>query len=207
MKSDFLIKCYPQFEKELLQEIEEHSILKKFEVGDYIVKQGQYIRFLPIIRNGCIKVFCHEGAKDFLLYFIQSGESCIYSFAHLTNNQQANFSACAELESDLLLLPTERVKVWIKKYPSLHNIILNNYEKHYEDLLYTTKQVISSDLEDRLLEYLKTKSKILDSTLLNISHKNIADDLGTSREVISRLMKSKRLLENVKQEGHKIKIL
>ncbi|WP_350287374.1 Crp/Fnr family transcriptional regulator [uncultured Croceitalea sp.] len=207
MKSDFLNKCYPDFEIELLKEIEEHAILKKFESGEYIVQQGQYIKFLPIIRSGCVKVFCNEEAKDFLLYFIESGESCIYSFAHLNNNERANFSASAELESDLLLLPIARVKIWMKKYPSLNNIVLNNYKKHYEDLLYTTKQIISSNLEDRLLAYLRTKSKIANSRLLNISHKNIADDLGTSREVVSRLMKSKRLIQNIKQEGHRIKIL
>jgi len=207
MKSDFLIKCYPEFEKELLEEIEKYSVLKKIEKGDYIVKQGQYIKFLPIIRNGCVKVFSHEDSKDFLLYFIESGESCIYSFAHLNNNQKANFSAFAELNSDLLLLPIDRVKIWLKKYPSLANMMLNNFNKHYDDLLYTTKQVIYSNLEDRLLEYLRTKSKIADSKLLSISHKSIANDLGTSREVISRIMKSNKLIENIRQEGHKIKVL
>ena len=207
MKSDFLTKCYPEFEKELLQEIEEYSLLKSFKAGQKIVKQGQYIKFLPIIKSGCVKVFCNEDDKDFLLYFIRTSESCIYSFAHLNNGNQANFSALAELDSDLLLLPADRVMLWVKKYPSLNNIILNNYKRHYNDLLDTTKQIVCYNLEDRLLEYLRAKSKIAESNLLSVSHQNIADDLGTSREVISRLMKSEKINKVIKQEGRQIKVL
>ena len=207
MKSDFLTKCYPEIEKKLIQEIEEHSLLKSFKVGEKIVKQGQYIKFLPIIQSGCVKVFCNEDGKDFLLYFIESGESCTYSFAHLNNNNQASFSALAELDSDLLLLPADRVTLWMKKYSSLNNIILNNYRRHYNDLLETTKQMICYNLEDRLIEYLRTKSKIAESNLLSITHQNIAEDLGTSREVISRLMKTEKLNEMIKQEGRQIKVL
>ena len=207
MKSDFLTKCYPEFEKELLQEIEEYSLLKSFKAGQNIVKQGQHIKFLPIIQSGCVKVFCNEDDKDFLLYYINSGESCIYSFAHLNNGNQANFSALAELDSDLLLLPADRVMLWVKKYPSLNNIILNNYKRHYNDLLDTTKQIVCYNLEDRLLEYLRAKSKIAESNLLSVSHQNIADDLGTSREVISRLMKSEKINKVIKQEGRQIKVL
>lgn len=207
MKTDFLIKCYPDLEKELLEEIESHSILKTFDSKEYIIKQGQYIKFLPIIRNGCVKVFCREDAIDFLLYYIESGESCIYSFAHINNGKSAEFSAIAELESELLLIPTDKVTLWIKKFPSLNSIILNNYKKHYDELLNTTKQVICYNLENRLIKYLKTKSKLLKSNLLNLSHQNIAEDLGTSREVISRLMQKTSVKEKAKQEGRKIKIL
>jgi len=207
MKTDFLINCYPEFEKELLQEIEKYSILKTFTIGEYIVKQGHYVKYLPIIQCGCVKVFCNEDAKDFLLYFIESGESCIYSFAHINNNAQAEFSAVAEIDSLLLLLPIEKVKLWVKKFLSLNSIILNNYQKHYQSLLNTTKEIICHNLEDRLLEYLRKKSKISRSSVLSISHQEIASDLGTSREVISRLLKSKKLIHLIKQEGRQLKIL
>lgn len=207
MKTDFLLQCYPNFEKELLQEIECYSFLKTFKADEYIVKQGQYIKFLPIIRNGCVKVFCSEDNIDFLLYYIESGESCIYSFAHINTSKQAKFSAIAELDSDLLLLPIDKIELWIKKYPSLNSIIYSNYKKHYDDLLNTTKQIICYNLEARLIDFLKTKSKHLDSNILNISHQQIANNLGTSREVISRLMKKQSVQDIAKQDGRKIKLL
>ncbi len=207
MKTEFLTKCYPNLETALIQEIEEYAILKTFDANQFVVEQGQYIKYLPIIQSGCIKVFCNEDAISFLLYYIKSGESCIYSFAHVNNNEQANFSAVAEMDSELLLLPIDKVELWIKKYPSLNSIVLNNYKKHYNDLLDTTKQIICHDLEERLIAYLETKSKLLETDLISISHQEIADDLGTSREVISRIMKKTSLKKVVKQEGRKIKIL
>ncbi|CAL2085964.1 Crp/Fnr family transcriptional regulator [Tenacibaculum sp. 190524A05c] len=207
MKSDFLIECYPEFEKELIFNIETYGILKDFSCGEFIVTQGNYVKYLPIIQEGCVKVFSQEDSKDFLLYFIESGESCIYSFAHLNNNTAAKFSAIAEIDSLILLLPIERVKLWIKKYNSLNQIIINNYQKHYDNLLNTTKQIICYNLEDRLFDYLRKKSELSRTSLLNISHKEIALDLGTSREVISRLLKSNKFHGKIKQEGRRIKIL
>ncbi|MEM7084686.1 MAG: Crp/Fnr family transcriptional regulator [Bacteroidota bacterium] len=207
MKIDFLIECYPNLEKELLAEIERYSFLKSYAAQEYIIKQGQYVKFLPIIQTGTVKVFSNEDALQFLLYYIQSGESCIYSFAHTFNTEPAEFSAIAESDSQLLLLPMERVNLWINKFPSLNVIILNNYRKHYNELLSTTKQIIYYNLEDRLIDYLKTNSQRKEANLLEISHQDIANDLGTSREVITRLMKKLSLKNIVKQEGRKIKVL
>ena len=207
MKTNFLVKCYPHLEKELLQEIEKYAIVKTFNSEEYVVKQGQYIKSLPIIYSGSIKVFCNENEIDFLLYFIQSGSSCMYSFAHVHDSKPAEFSAIAEVESKLLLLPIDKVAVWLRKYPSLNSIIINSYGTHYKDLLNTTKQIICYNLEDRLIDYLKTKSEVDRSNLLSISHQNIADDLATSREVISRLMKKQSVKEKAIQAGRKIKIL
>ncbi|WP_411028810.1 Crp/Fnr family transcriptional regulator [Spongiimicrobium sp. 3-5] len=207
MKTAFLKECYPNLEKELLQEIETHSFFKSYSPQEYIVQEGQYVRHLPIIRSGCVKVFSNEDSIQFLLYYIKSGGSCIYSFAHTFNTGPAEFSAIAELDSQLLLLPIEKVYLWIKKFPSLNSIILDNYKKHFDELLNTTKQIIYYNLEDRLMDYLKTSAQLKKTDLLKISHQNIADDLGTSREVITRLMKKLSLKEKVKQDGRKIKIL
>ena len=207
MKTSFLAECFPIFEKELLKEIEEYSTLKSFHSQEYIVKQGKFIRFLPIVVSGNIKVFSNEDSIQFLLYYISSGGSCIYSFAHIFNNEPAEFSAIAELDSELLLLPINKVNQWLKKYPSFSNLVLSDYQRHYKDLLNTTKQITCYNLDQRLLNYLNNKSKIKKSRILSISHQEIACDLGTSREVISRLLKKLSVNNQVTQIGRKIKIL
>ncbi|EDP70738.1 transcriptional regulator, Crp family protein [Flavobacteriales bacterium ALC-1] len=207
MKTSFLAECFPVLEKDLLKEIEEHSTLKSFNSQEYIVEQGKFIRFLPIVLSGNIKVFSNEDSIQFLLYYISSGESCIYSFAHIFNNEPAEFSAIAELDSELLLLPINKVNQWLKQYPSFSSLVLSDYQRHYKDLLNTTKQITCYNLDQRLLNYLKNKSKIKKSNILNISHQEIAYDLGTSREVISRLLKKLSLNNQVIQIGRKIKIL
>ncbi len=207
MKTSFLAKCFPILEKELLKEIEEHSILKKISLGEYVVEQGKLIRYLPIVLSGSIKVFSNEDTVQFLLYYISSGESCIYSFAHISNNESAEFSAMAEIDSELLLLPIDKANNWLRKFPSFGSLVLTDYKKHYKDLLNTTKQIICFNLEERLLNYLKNKVQIKASKVLSISHKEIADDLGTSREVITRLLKKLSIANKVLQEGRKIRVL
>ena len=206
MITNFLKNCYPLLEEALIHEIATHGILKSFNTNDFVVKERQYIKHLPIIYKGCIKVFCSEDTTEFLLYYIEAGESCIYSFAHVQNDEKANFSAIAEIESEILLLPLHKVKIWLQKYPSLYSIVLNNYKKHYNELLDTTKQLIFYKLEDRLTNYLRTKSQIQNSNLLTISHKEIAYDLGTSREVITRLIKKLERNQKLQQQGRKINI-
>lgn len=207
MKTQFLSRCYPQLDKKLIEEIERESSIKDFLAGEYIVQQGQYIRHLPIILEGTVKVFSLEEDIQFLLYYISSGGSCIYSFAHLSNDEPAAFSAKAESDSQLLLLPKPKVDQWLKQYPAFSSIVLSEYQKHYQDLLNTTKQIICHNLEERLVKHLKAKVEMANNSILSVSHQDLANDLGTSREVITRLMKKLSLNNKVQQVGRKIKVL
>lgn len=202
-----LRECLSSLGKELLEEIEKHSTIKKFSTHDFVVKQGQTIRFLPIVIDGSIKVFSTEVTMQFLLYYITSGETCIFSFAHIFNEEPLEFSATAEVDSELLLLPIHKVQDWVNQYPRFNDLLLKGYQKHYKDLLHTTKQIVCYNLEERLLDYLRQKAQIEKSNILKISHQEIANDLGTSREVITRLMKKLNANNEVSQIGRKIKVL
>ncbi len=207
MKTSFLKKCFPYLEEELLSEIEEFSTLKNYSEKDFVVKQGKIIRHLPIVLEGRIKVFSNEEEFRFLLYYINSGQSCVYSFAHILSQAPAEFSAIADKKSKLLLLPIDKVQKWLKKYPSLCNIVLTDYQRHYQDLLESTKQITCYNLDLRLLKYLRNKAEIENSNILKISHQELADDLGTSREVVSRLLKKLKENNHVEQVGRSIKML
>lgn len=205
--TNILEKCLPNFGKELIAEIEKFGIIKTFSTDDFIVKQGQMIRYLPIVLEGNVKAYSEEDGTQFLLYFIQPGSSCIFSFVHLFNQNPIDFSAIPEGKSTILLIPIDKAKEWLIRYPSFNNLIIAEFQKHYNDLLHTTKQIICYKLEDRLWDYLKTKAKISGTHELTLSHQNIADDLGTTREVISRLMKKIELDKKLIQDNRKIKLL
>lgn len=207
MDDKILKECLPNFGEDLISEIENFGIIKNYSKESFIIKQGQLVRFLPIVLEGTVKVYCEENGLQFLLYFIQQGNSCILSFAHLFNNSSIEFSAIVEEESKILMIPIDKSKEWLVKYPSFNNLILSEFQKHYNDLLETTKQVVCYKLETRLWNYLKTKSSISNSSKLSISHKKIADDLGTNREVISRLMKKLEFDKKVFQDNRKINLL
>lgn len=202
-------ECLPELEKKVLEEIEAQASTKKFEAQEFVIRQGEYIRFLPIVLHGSIKVFSHEESTQFLLYYITSGDPCIFSFAHIFDfkREPVEFSAITESASELLLLPIHKVHTWLRQYSSFSQMLLKGYQKHYQDLLHTTKQIICYNLEERLLNHLKNKATMEKTNILAISHQNIADDLGTSREVVSRLMKKISADRKVVQIGRKIKVL
>ncbi len=184
-----LSQCFPFIEKELKEEILAFGKVKNIPEGKYVVKQGSYLNFLPIILDGLIKMYAEEEQVEFLLYYIHPGQCCILSFNHLFSQEAVRFSAKTEKETKVLCLPIEKVKEWFLKYPSFTQIILKDFQRNYEDLLNTTKQVVCYKIEDRLVNYLTEKAKLQNCNMIQMSHKEIASDLGTSREVVSRLTK------------------
>lgn len=207
MDSNILKNCLPYLGEELISEIEQNATIKVFQNESFVVKQGQYIRFLPIVLDGTVKIFSEENGLQFLLYYIQQGQSCIFSFVHLQSEKPSEFSAIAEEESILLLIPVEKVKIWLLKYPEFNSLIIKEFQKHYNDLLETTKQIVCYKLEYRLWTYLKTKASLINTSTLSISHQKIADDLGTKREVISRLIKKMESDNKVVQDKRKIYLI
>lgn len=202
-----LNECLPALGQEILSEFESYAQRKSFSAGGYVIHQGEHMRFLPIVLTGSVKVFSEEAEVQFLLYYVTAGETCIFSFAHIFFEEHLAFSAIAETESELLLLPMDKVRNWLTQYPRFNQMLLSGYQKHYSDLLQTTKQLICFNLEERLLTYLQNKKELQQSDLLKITHQEIATDLGTTREVISRLMKKESVSKKAKQVGRKIQLL
>lgn len=199
--------CLSTLRKELLEEIIAYGRVKELEPHAFLVKQGQLVKDLPIVLEGTIKVFTQADDFQFLLYYIYPGATCISSFAHLFGDQGIAFSGTAEERSQILLIPIQKAREWVLKYPEFNALILNEYQKQYNDLLETATQVICYNLEDRILTYLKTKTAISRSATLAISHGDIAADLATSREVVSRILKKMEREKKIIQLGRQIKLL
>ena len=202
-----LSECAPSLGRDLIHDIQEFSISRSYDKGEFIVREGQFIRHLPLVLEGHIRISSQEEQFQFLLYYMGPGDACIFSFAHLQSRQKAEFSAVAEVESRLLLLPIDKVEGWLKRSTAFNQLIIGAYQKHYQELLECAKQVICYNLEDRLKAFLQNKVSIEKESLLTLSHQQIADALGTSREVISRLMKKLALGGLIEQQGRKIKVL
>lgn len=134
-------------------------------------------------------MFAEEEDVQFLLYYINSGESCILSFNHLFDPKPIQFSAITEEDTLVMTLPVNKVKEWFVKYPTFARILINDFQRNFEDLLRTTKEIVCYGIEDRLVKYLVTRSIRGNSNIIHLSHSKIALDLGTSREVISRITK------------------
>ena len=174
---------------ELREEIVEHGILKDFPSGTNILHPGQYVKVIPIVLEGLVRVYTTREDKELLLYYIKSSESCIMSFsAGIENSTSQIYADCIE-DSRLLLLPVDQVQNWIVKYPSLSRLMYDQYHLRYLDLLHTVEEVLFDSLDTRLLKYLRSLTDLKDTPSVKITHQQIANELGTAREVVSRILK------------------
>jgi CRP/FNR family transcriptional regulator, anaerobic regulatory protein len=179
----------------LKQEFADIGTLKTFKKGDTIVQDGTYIKSIPIILRGGLKVVQEDDeGREFLLYYLAEGESCIMSILGGLNNEPSKVSVIAEKDTDILLIPIQNAAAWVKKYPAWTEYIFKLYQKRFEEMLSIVKKVSTKSLTERLTDLLLVKSKLTQSKTLSITHQQLADELGTARVVVSRLLKQ---MENV----------
>jgi CRP/FNR family transcriptional regulator len=196
-----------RFSQELLKEMAEHAVIMKFPAGTEVLKEGQYIKLLPIVLKGLVKVFAPFEEKELLLYYIEPGQSCIMSFSASINNSPSRIFAITEEESTLLLLPVDKLNNWIKHYPQINDLFYQQYNLRYSEMLDTLNSLLFSRMDQRLYNYLVEKSKVKGEKILSIRHKQIAAELGTAREVITRVIKRLEQEGKVKQLQDGIEIL
>jgi CRP/FNR family transcriptional regulator len=185
------------FEPELLDIIEKTGQIITVKSGDTIMDIGQIVRTMPLIISGTVKVSrIDEEGRELLLYYVNSNESCAMTFTCCMQHQPSEIKAVAEEEVTLIALPVSVMDDWLIKYPSWKNFVMNTIRNRFNELLKAIDQIAFQNMDQRLIHYLKEKSKATGSTLINLSHEQIAQELATSRVVISRLLKK---LENDKK--------
>lgn len=185
------------FEPELLDIIEKTGQLITVKSGDTIMDIGQIVRTMPLIISGTVKVSrVDEEGRELLLYYVNSNESCAMTFTCCMQHQPSEIKAVAEEEVTLIALPVSVMDEWLIKYPSWKNFVMNTIRNRFNELLKAIDQIAFQNMDQRLIHYLKEKSKATGSALINLSHEQIAQELATSRVVISRLLKK---LENDKK--------
>ncbi len=200
-------QLFPMFNPKLIEEIISHSIEKEIPKHTEILREGQYIKVIPLVLNGLIKVFTRFEEKELLLYYIKPNESCIMSFSAGINNQQSKIFALTEEDTHLLLIPVEKLSLWTKDFPDFNTLFFTQYNQRYSDLLDTINSILFEKLDKRIFDYLNEKVRLTQKNPLKISHRQIANELGTAREVISRLIKKLEQEGKVIQSGNSIEII
>ncbi len=176
---------------ELKSELETICTLHKFAAGTQILKQGGYIKVIPLMISGLAKVFKQEekNGNEVLLYYIKPGETCVMSMITLMRNEISTVKAVIEKDSEIVVIPANKAIVIAKKYPVWNDFIYQLFYQKYEELVEVVEILTFSNKDKRLLQYLKKEARLKGSTKLKTTHQHIAYDLGSSREVISRLLK------------------
>jgi len=185
------------FEPQLIQEMQQFGILQTFKEGDLIMDYGKYVRMMPIVLKGTVKVSrLDEKDNEILLYYLSSNESCSMAYSCCLEAKKSEVRAIAEDNVELIAIPHLKLDDWLCTYPSWKNYIMRSFNERFIELLKSIESIAFHKLDERLIGYLKEKQRLSGSSVIKASHGLIADELATSRVVISRLLKQ---LENDKK--------
>lgn len=212
----FDLQCYNRlkekfeylFEPELINEICESGIQKKFKENDMIMDIGQIVAHMPLVINGSIKIFTEdEEGNELLLYYLELGDTCAVTLNCCTRAAKSSVRAIAETDTELLMIPVEKMEEWMVKYQKWRGFVLDSYNTRLNEMLSAIDNLAFHNMEDRLKSYLKDKVWVTKNEELKITHYQIANDLNSSRVVISRLMKKLERDGLIEQGRNKIQIL
>lgn len=191
-KLHLISKVFPELlESDLKNEIAESGTIQSFQQGEVIMDYGSYVRYVPLVVEGAIKVVREDESegKEILLYYLYAGDTCSMSFSCCMSNKKSDIKTIAEDETTVIAIPIAYVDQWISSYPSWKRFVMKSYDNRMKELIHTISAIAFTKLDERLLNYLKLKSSAQKSKTIQVTHQEIALDLNASREAISRLLK------------------
>jgi CRP/FNR family transcriptional regulator len=182
------------FEEKLIDEIATVSLLRDFKENDVLIDFGDYIKKMPLLIKGAIKILREDFDEgELLLYFIEKGDTCAMTMACCMGETKSEIKAVAETNGTVIMIPVNKMEEWLGKYKSWRTYVFNSYNNRLKEMLTAIDNLAFMNMNERLLNYLQDKVKINNSKEIQNTHQEIAYDLHTSRVVISRLLKA---LEN-----------
>ena len=197
----------PFLKPQLLEKILQESSIKEFSKGAEILREEQFVKVLPIVLDGLVKVYSRFNDKELLLYYIEPSQSCVMTFYAALKNTPSKVFASVEEKSKILLIPVHHLPKWLKEYPDFNELFYNQFNLRYLELLDTIGHLLIDRMDKRLYDHLKKKSHLSINSSIKMSHSQIANELGTAREVITRVLKKLEIEEKVVQNAGEIKII
>jgi CRP/FNR family transcriptional regulator len=174
----------------LLEALAKEGILMKLEPGQSIMTPGQFIKTVPIVLEGAIKILrMDEDGKELFLYYLEPGDTCALSLTCCSSSKASEVKALAEESTLILAVPVQMHEKWTDEYKQWKNYVAQTYQHRFQEMLHTLDAVAFKRMDERLMRYIVTKMKQVKANELHITHQEIANELGTSREVVSRLLK------------------
>lgn len=190
----------------LAHEILQACAVKEFPKGAELLREEQYVKVLPIVLSGLVKVYSRFHDRELLLYYIEPTQSCVMSFYAALKNTPSKVYAETEEDSKIILIPFHLLPKWLKEYPDFTELFYNQYNLRYTELLDTIGHILLDKLDKRLYDHIKKKLELTQSTSLKMSHGQIANELGTAREVVTRILKKLETEGKIEQSQGEIKI-
>ncbi|OEK00386.1 Crp/Fnr family transcriptional regulator [Roseivirga sp. 4D4] len=196
------------FESELIDEIIRFGKEKKLEAEEPLINPGMQANAMPMVVSGTLRIMREdEEGNEVFLYYLEGGDACAMSISCCFSNQISQFKAVAETDVNLWLVPMSLVEGWMAKYPSFRRFVINSYQDRFDELMHTIDSIAFMNMDERLMKYLLDKKQSQGSFVIEKTHEQIAQELNTSRVVISRLLKKLEKEDKVELYRNRIEVL
>jgi CRP/FNR family transcriptional regulator len=174
----------------LLEAMLKFGTVHVFQQDKIITEPGQFIKMVPIILDGAIKIMrMDEDGKELFLYYLEPGETCALSLTCCSASKPSEIKAVAEEKTTILGIPIQKHEEWTDQFKQWKEFVAMTYQSRFQEMLVALDAVAFKRMDERLMRYIVTKMKQQKANELHTTHQEIANELGTSREVISRLLK------------------
>ncbi|MFM2367787.1 MAG: hypothetical protein RL619_83 [Bacteroidota bacterium] len=205
---DPLKKLFPSFSNELVKDVDANAAIQSFKAGDVIMRTGQYIKNTVLVISGKIKIYREdENGGEFFMYYLQPGQACAISMICASKNEKSQIMAKVVEDVEVLLVPLSLMDTWMMKHRSWYEFVIHTYRSRFEEVLEVIDSIAFRAMDERLEFYLKRHKDACGCTDLKLSHQEIATELNTSREVISRLLKKMEQRNLLKLHRNHIELL
>lgn len=196
------------FEKALISDIAQVGTFKEVPAGFKLIEIGDYIRYMPLLLEGVIKILREDQEGDeLLLYYLEQGDTCSMTMACCLGNAQSEIRAVAETDTKLIMIPIRKMEEWTAKYRTWRNFVFESYHNRLNELLHTVDSIAFMNMDERLMEYLRRKAELNKENRISKTHQEIAYDLHSSRVVISRLLKKMENMGKIRMNRNQIELV
>ena len=196
------------FEEELVEEIIKVGTYKKIKEGELLLNVGDELTQMPLLLSGAIKIVREDKKGDeIVLYFLERGDTCTISFVNCLNHDKSKVRGVAEMDSEIIAIPIEKLDEWLVKYKTWRIFVIDSYSIRLNEMIEAIDTLAFMKMDERLFKYLTDKVKILRDTNLNTTHQQVAYDLNTSRVVVSRILKQLENEGKIKLHRNKIEVI
>ena len=187
---DHIKKLFSSFSSSLIDDIEKNAIVQEFNAGDVIMRTGQYIKNTVLVLSGKIKIYREDDdGGEFFMYYLQPGQACAISMICATKNETSQIMAKVVEDVELVMVPLPLMDKWMMQHRSWYEFVIDTYRSRFEEVLEVVNSIAFRAMDERLEFYLKRHKDACGGSDLKLTHQEIATELNTSREVISRLLK------------------
>lgn len=205
--NQFILNKFGSLGSDFLNELQKHAVISEIRAKTEIVREGQKNKFIPFLIKGSIKVYSLNDGRELIYYYIRPNDSCLMTFSSIFSDYISRIYAVAEEDSEVLLLPVSIVHEWLIKFPQINRLFYGEYEKRFVDVMNMVNDAVFHKLDKRILNYIKQQISISGNNPVKLTHKEIANNLGTSREVVSRVLKKVENEGEIIQTKEGIKVL